>query len=166
METIQIVGYKNSGKTTTAIKLIEKFSQRGIQVASLKHHGHGGIPLGLENKDSFKHQQAGAMISGVEGEGILQLAKRKAWSLEQILAIYEIFGVDLLILEGFKREHYQKVVLINKEEDLILLDETTNILAVISSIPVKSSSYITFNTYELQDFCDWMLQWYKNKAIR
>jgi molybdopterin-guanine dinucleotide biosynthesis protein B len=165
MEVIQIIGYKNSGKTTIAKKLIEVLSQQGIQVASIKHHGHGGLPLGIENTDSSKHQQAGAIVSGVEGEGMLQLTRQHGWSLEQMVGIYEILHIDVLIIEGFKRDNYKKVVLINKEEDLILLEEATNIAAVITSLPVKSSSYPVFKRTQLERFCDWVLETFITKGI-
>ncbi|WP_170138891.1 molybdopterin-guanine dinucleotide biosynthesis protein B [Oceanobacillus chungangensis] len=165
MEVIQIIGYKNSGKTTTASKLIEVLSQQGIQVASLKHHGHGGKPLGIENTDSFKHHKAGAIVSGVEGEGMFQLTNHHSWNLEQMLAIYEILNIDVLVIEGFKQSKYKKVVLINKEEDLILLEEATNIVAVITSLPLESSFYPIFKRTHLRRFCDWMYQTYIAKGI-
>src|SRR5690625_1984789 len=87
MKTMQIVGYKSSGKTTLTTRLIELLSARSVRVASLKHHGHGGVPLGLEETDSEKHRQAGALIAGVEGAGVLQLSNHHAWRMEQMVAI-------------------------------------------------------------------------------
>ncbi|QQK74745.1 molybdopterin-guanine dinucleotide biosynthesis protein MobB [Salicibibacter cibarius] len=39
---LQVVGYKNSGKTTLMEELVKAFSAREMHVAALKHHGHGG----------------------------------------------------------------------------------------------------------------------------
>lgn len=162
MEIMQIVGYKNSGKTTTVNTLINVFTEKGIRVATLKHHGHGGIPIGFENTDSEKHRRAGAIISGVEGEGILQLSNSSAWDMEQMLAIYKFINVELLIVEGFKKENFQKIVLINKEEDLALLKQVTNIQAVITALPLKDNShpYPVFRRGERDKFCEWILEKY------
>lgn len=37
---IQIVGYKNTGKTTLTAALIGHFSSMGLKVAAIKHDGH------------------------------------------------------------------------------------------------------------------------------
>ena len=34
---IGIAGWKNAGKTTLAVRLVEEFSQRGLRVATIKH---------------------------------------------------------------------------------------------------------------------------------
>lgn len=156
MEIIQIVGFKNSGKTTLASKMIAMLSESGYTVASLKHHGHGGAPIGLENTDSAKHKQAGAVISGVEGEGILQLSAA-SWDVEQLIAIYQLMGVDVLVMEGFKKEPFPKVVLINREEDFSLLEQVKNIQAVITSLSFDTPvMYPVFKTSKIDEFYEWM----------
>lgn len=162
MDIIQIVGYKNSGKTTTVNALIKAFSEKGLRVATLKHHGHGGIPIGLDDTDSERHRKAGAVISGVEGEGILQLSTSCSWDIEQMIAIYERMYIEILIIEGFKKENFKKVVLINQEEDLVLLEQVTKIQAVITSVPLKGNaySYPIFDRNERR-FYDWMLRNYQ-----
>src|SRR5690625_4756248 len=117
MDIIQIIGYKNSGKTKLSETLIQFFSQKNIRVASLKHHGHGGIPYGIEETDSEKHRQAGALIAGVKGENLLQLSNQHPWKMEQMISIYKLLNIELLILEGFKQYHYDKIVLIRGLED-------------------------------------------------
>jgi len=78
---LQIVGYQNSGKTTLAEKLISYACNKGLRVGSIKHHGHGGAPASNLTKDSTRHAQAGAVVSAVEGDGVvqLQLAKNTYW---------------------------------------------------------------------------------------
>ena len=48
----QIVGFKNSGKTTLIKNLIHLLTDQQIEVAVLKHHGHGGIPDIGENQNA------------------------------------------------------------------------------------------------------------------
>ena len=114
--TIQVVGFKNSGKTTLVCNLIELATQDGWKVASLKHHGHGGTPNIVENTDSERHKQAGSIMAGVEGEGLLHLSiSQSEWTLKKILAFYKQVDIDLLIIEGYKNADFPKIVLISKE---------------------------------------------------
>jgi molybdopterin-guanine dinucleotide biosynthesis adapter protein len=141
MENVfQIVGYQNSGKTTLMEKVIQAAVKQGRRVASIKHHGHGGVPDG--QKDSERHQQAGAMLAGVEGDGILQLAiARDRWLLQDIIALYRPFSVDCIFVEGYKKEPYPKAVLIRDEKDLPLL-KLENIQCVISWIDLPESQMV------------------------
>lgn len=157
LKVIQVVGYKNSGKTTTVSACLRHFKDSGIQVASFKHHGHGGVPDGLENKDSMKHQEAGAEIAGVTGEGLLQFTREKPWELEQVIPIYEALGIEVLFVEGFKREVYPKVVLISEEKDKTLLEELTEIIAVVSDLEIETNVPV-FNSNELLELSHWIYE--------
>ncbi|MBP1969896.1 molybdopterin-guanine dinucleotide biosynthesis protein B [Virgibacillus natechei] len=159
MEIIQIVGYKNSGKTTLAKALIETLANQGSRVASLKHHGHGGVPLGIEETDSAKHRRAGAVLSGVEGDGLFQVSNQQPWAMEEMLAIYQLKNIEVVIMEGFKKQSYKKVVLVRKEEDLPLLEELTNIKAVLTPLELEQESYPypIFNRTEMEVLVDWIV---------
>lgn len=139
--------------------MITELASRNLRVASLKHHGHGGLPLGLSDTDSEKHRQAGAVLSGVVGEHIFQLSQNE-WTLRQLIQVYEIMNVNVLVLEGFKHEDYPKIVLINEEKDFELLRELTNIQAIITNFPEKvdrvdSTIFHKKNTTEfIQWYCD------------
>ncbi|OZM56620.1 molybdopterin-guanine dinucleotide biosynthesis protein B [Lottiidibacillus patelloidae] len=142
MLTIQVVGYKNSGKTTLVCELIKIFSKDGLKIASLKHHGHGGAPVSVENTDTAKHEKAGAIMTGVEGEGVFQLSiKQHSWKMEQLLAFYHICEIDLLIIEGFKEHDFEKIVLIRDEEDLHLLKQLSNIKVILTSLELNEEDY-------------------------
>lgn len=128
---IQVVGYKNSGKTTLVSKVIKTCHQKGIKIATLKHHGHGGKPEEPKGFDSSRHLAAGAVVSGVEGDGRLQLSIENV-SIEQILAMYEWLTYDFLLIEGYKQLRYPKVVMVKKESDLVLLEQLTHVkLAIV-----------------------------------
>lgn len=131
----QIVGYKNSGKTTFMNKLINYYTLCGIRVGALKHHGHGGEPnepAFSQGTDSEKHWKAGADISGVQGESILQLSlkPKNPLQLEEILAIYDIIKPDIILVEGYKYASFPKVVLLNDLENDQLLTKVTNPIAI------------------------------------
>ncbi|AYE51183.1 molybdopterin-guanine dinucleotide biosynthesis protein B [Priestia megaterium NCT-2] len=152
---IQIVGYQNSGKTTLVEKLIAKAKQEGLRVASIKHHGHGGVPDNIcssKFKDSIRHYKAGAIVSSVEGDGVLQLsAKVDNWGLEKTLKLYELFSPQVIFIEGYKQEHYPKVVLIRSQNDLSLLRSLTNIKCVISHIKLDKEAVKKHRVFQLDE---------------
>lgn len=159
----QIVGYQNSGKTTLTEKLIERFTQEGKRIATIKHHGHGGIPhAGDEQKDTFRHRRAGALVTGVEGAGMLQIhATKEEWTLQGIIRLYEAFSVDVILIEGYKQDEYEKVVLIRSEEDLSLLHTLKNIICIISWVPlsaVVSDAYPAFHIKDEKIYVEWLIE--------
>ncbi|WP_374723001.1 molybdopterin-guanine dinucleotide biosynthesis protein B [Peribacillus tepidiphilus] len=148
---LQVVGYKKSGKTTLIKKIIEEATSRGLRVAALKHHGHGGPPEAAEGTDSVVHQRAGAVMSGVAGEGVLQLSiVVEDWPIDKIMAFYALVSFDFLVIEGYKKERFPKIVLVRKEEDLHLIEDLTEIVAIISPehVKIKRGNYEIFTNQE------------------
>lgn len=128
---VQIVGYKNSGKTTLAEHLVRGLSALGVRVATIKHHGHGGKPSRAENTDSSKHLNAGAAAAAVIGDGEWQLTltDRMPLNLEQMIELQRSLGAEFILMEGFKKAPYPKIVMLRDETDEELLG-LENIIAV------------------------------------
>jgi len=128
---IQIVGYKNSGKTTVTELLIECFKEAGFRTGAVKHHGHGGKPDRIEDTDSNKYLQAGATCSAVYGDGEWQFTVTDdiPFDLNAMIQLQETLGATLILIEGFKKLNYPKIVLLRDEKDWNLL-ELSNIKAV------------------------------------
>lgn len=141
MENIlQIVGYKNSGKTTLVEQLLSLFTREGYRVSTVKHHGHGGIPTSSTDSDRFS--RAGAQGSLVEGEGSIHLyAQKQSWSLSELIQIQTIVSKPTMILvEGWKHERYRKIVLIRNQADLALL-QLENICCALVREDVQTGNW-------------------------
>lgn len=163
MKIIQVVGYKNSGKTRTVLELVAYFREQGMEVATLKHHGHGGVPLGLEAKDSALHRDAGAIVAGVEGDGLFQLSKPTPWRLEELIGIYRFWKVDVLIIEGFKEAGYEKILLLKDEKGSDLLQKLSNVIAVVTTHSLESGKP-HFSPDALQELAEWLVcDWWQEK---
>ncbi|MGE7883200.1 molybdopterin-guanine dinucleotide biosynthesis protein B [Bacillus sp. NPDC094077] len=158
---LQIVGYQNSGKTTLVEKVVHALAKREMKVATIKHHGHGGFPE-VAQKDSERHRKAGAVVSSVEGAGLLSLSSlREEWSLQEIIHLYEFFEVDTILIEGYKKESYPKVVLLRSAEDAELLHKVENVVAVITWHDAPANlreEYEVFHITEEELYIDWFLQ--------
>ncbi|MEW4285383.1 molybdopterin-guanine dinucleotide biosynthesis protein B [Priestia koreensis] len=129
MNILQVVGYKNTGKTTVVEKIVGYLSLR-YQVSSLKHHGHGGAP-DLHQTDSSRHFEAGAIASGVEGDGVFYMQTNDI-KVEKMLQIYELLGAEVCVIEGYKHVPYPKIVIVRNPQDYELLKKLENIHLVLT----------------------------------
>lgn len=148
---IQVAGFSNSGKTTLVEKLVSAATKKAFRVGTIKHHGHGGELATLdEGKDSWKHRQAGSIVSAAVSKGMLQLnvARENAWHPEELLSLYQNFPIDIVIIEGFKASPFPKVVILKDETDLKLLNTLNNIFCVISWFPLTPE----MNNHEIPHF--------------
>ncbi|MFQ6551281.1 molybdopterin-guanine dinucleotide biosynthesis protein B [Aestuariibius insulae] len=105
-----VVGYKNSGKTGLMERLVSDLTGRGLTVSTVKH-AHHHFDLDQEGKDSYRHRTAGA------GQVLLSSATR--WALMSELRgapepplsnlLTRLDPVDLVLVEGFKRDSHPKI---------------------------------------------------------
>jgi len=110
MKVFGVTGWKNSGKTTLMERLVTEICRRGLTVSTIKH-AHHNVDVDQPGKDSHRHRQAGA------NEVILASANRWALMhelrgaseppLEALLA--HLAPVDLVLIEGYKRESHAKI---------------------------------------------------------
>lgn len=85
---LQVVGYKNAGKTTFIEALLVYLQRDHYKIATIKHHGHGGEPDGMT--DSRRFLEKGATASLVEGDGTIHLATTAGdGSLKQLVQMQE-----------------------------------------------------------------------------
>ncbi|WP_010283394.1 molybdopterin-guanine dinucleotide biosynthesis protein B [Bacillus timonensis] len=154
---LQVVGYQNCGKTTLVEKIVKRGTEQGVKIATIKHHGHQSSLESLQlEKDSSRHFKAGASATIVEGGGSLQLeAKTSGWTLEKLIQLYAFFENDMILIEGFKKEDYPKIILIRKDEDIELLTSLTNIVAVISWIPIQCK-FPLFHIKDEESYLRWI----------
>lgn len=136
-------------------------SRIGFQMGTIKHHGHGGAPdTAVSKKDTQRHQEAGAMLTAVEGNGDLMLSWGKDnWTIDKILDVYAQFNLDIILIEGYKNAALPKVVLIREHEDEVLLSALNNIKAVISWYPlISKGAYPIFFIKEEEKILNWFYE--------
>ena len=110
MRIIGLAGWSGSGKTTLITKLIPCLLARGVKVSTLKH-AHHGFDMDRPGKDSFMHREAGAtevIVSSAKRWAILhELRGEEEWDLGALVA--KMSPVDLVLVEGFKRDAFPKL---------------------------------------------------------
>jgi len=122
MRIIGLAGWSGSGKTTLITKLIPSLLTRGLRVSTLKH-AHHGFDLDKPGKDSFVHRTAGAtevIISSAKRWAILhELREEPEWNMADLVA--KMSPVDLVLVEGFKRDAFPKLEIHRAENGKPLL---------------------------------------------
>lgn len=108
MRIVSIVGYKNTGKTSLTIKVIEELCKRGFKVASIKH-SHHKMEIDHENKDTWKHKEAGSdLVVGIGERTFFNI--NESMPLEKLLFLIKVIDdVDFVVIEGFKTYKYAKI---------------------------------------------------------
>jgi len=107
---VAIVGWKNSGKTTLTVRLVEELVGRGHRVATVKH-AHHAFQIDEADTDSARHRRAGAqqvaVVSAERVAMIRELRDTPEPSLADVLQLLE--PSDLVIAEGYKRAPVAKI---------------------------------------------------------
>ncbi|PUB15483.1 molybdopterin-guanine dinucleotide biosynthesis protein B [Yoonia sediminilitoris] len=110
MKIYGVVGYKNAGKTGLMERLVAEITGRGFTVSTLKH-AHHRVDVDQPGKDSFRHRQAGAsqviLSSGTRWAMMTELRDATEPTLAEL--IDRLDPVDLVLIEGYKRDSHAKV---------------------------------------------------------
>lgn len=134
---LQIIGYKNAGKTTLLCKLLEQLKARGMRVGTIKHDGHD-FDIDHPGTDTWKHRSAGAEVVAITSATQTAWIRNQPSSLETLLVQME--GLDVVLVEGFKQADYPKLVVLRTAEDVPLLAQVTHPVAVILGPAAASTS--------------------------
>ncbi|MBB6443523.1 molybdopterin-guanine dinucleotide biosynthesis protein B [Bacillus benzoevorans] len=165
----QITGYQNSGKTTYLNKLLTILARQNVRTVTLKHHGHGGKPNVVEDADSACHIASGAAASLVEGGGRLLLQTENiAWTLEEEINLLTLLRPELILIEGHKHEHFPKLVFLRDRNDVHLLSDLKNIIAVIYQNQEPEEVVNLFPVFHRNDPASiaWVLNYIMSQVIK
>lgn len=134
MKILGVIGWRNSGKTTLIVELIERFTSAGLSVSSIKH-AHHAFEIDYPGKDSYRHREAGARE--------VLVASSKRWALihqskeeeEPDLAflLSRMSKADLVLVEGFKQHPHPKLeVYLKGQENPLLAPGDPSIIAIVT----------------------------------
>jgi molybdopterin-guanine dinucleotide biosynthesis protein B len=139
MNVFGITGWKNAGKTGLMERLVVEIIGRGYTVSTLKH-AHHTFDVDHPGKDSHRHRIAGAsqvLLASTERWALMNEHRgTQEPSLPELLA--KLDPVDLILIEGWKRDSHPKVEAWRAEtgNPLIAPNDPT-ILAVASDIGLE-----------------------------
>lgn len=110
MRIYGVVGWKNAGKTGLMERLVTEITGRGHSVSTVKH-AHHSFDVDHEGKDSHRHRVAGArevlLASRSRFALMHELRDAPEPTLDDLLT--RLSPVDLVLVEGYKRDGHPKV---------------------------------------------------------
>ena len=159
MKLYGVTGWKNAGKTVLMERLIADITARGLTVSTVKH-AHHAFDVDQPGKDSHRHRAAGAAQVLVASRNrwalMTELRAAPEPTLDQLLA--RLDPVDLVLVEGYKRDRHPKIEARRTEtaQDLIAACDGT-IEAVASDQPIPGLAVPVFHLDDVRAIADFIL---------
>jgi len=138
MKIYGVVGWKNAGKTGLMERLVAEITNRGFTVSTVKH-AHHTFDVDQPGRDSHRHRVAGAsevlLASGQRFALMHELRGADEPTLAELLP--RLSPVDLVLIEGFKRDGHPKVEAYRAEPgNPLIAPGDDSIRAVASDVPL------------------------------
>lgn len=156
MKVFGVAGYKNAGKTGLMERLVTEITGRGFSVSTLKH-AHHRFDVDQPGKDSHRHRVAGAqqvlLSSGTRWALMSELRDAPEPPLSDLLAQFS--PVDLILIEGYKREPHPKIEAFRAEPDNPLMapnDPTIRAIASDCMVDAPCPRFDLDDTFAIADF--------------
>jgi molybdopterin-guanine dinucleotide biosynthesis protein B len=121
MKVYGVIGWKNSGKTSLMERLVAEITGRGFSVSTVKHVHHS-VDLDQPGKDTFRHRAAGAReVVLASADRLAILVEHRGPEPELPVVLARMAPVDLVLVEGYKRDAHPKVEVWRTETDQPLI---------------------------------------------
>jgi molybdopterin-guanine dinucleotide biosynthesis adapter protein len=156
MRVFGVVGYKNTGKTGLMERLVTEITGRGFTVSTVKH-AHHNFDVDHEGKDSYRHRTAGAsqvlLSSGNRWALMSELRGADEPALDVLLG--KLDPVDLVLIEGYKRDSHPKIETYRSATNGRLLapnDPTILAIAADCAVDAEQPKFDLDHTAAIADF--------------
>jgi molybdopterin-guanine dinucleotide biosynthesis protein B len=160
MRIIGLAGWSGSGKTTLLTKVIPRIAARGLKVSTLKH-AHHAFDIDLPGKDSHTHRMAGAtevlVGSANRWAQVHELRGEPEPGLDALLR--RLSPVDLVLVEGYKRERHPKLEVYRAVVGKPLLQpDDPAIVAIASDRPLPAARVPVVDLDDVDGIVDILLR--------
>ena len=157
IKVIGVVGWKDVGKTFFATEIIKLLVSKKFKVGSIKH-AHHDFDIDQHGTDSFKHRNAGSnqviISSSKRWAKIIENNNKKEKNLDQL--IKEFQEIDIVIVEGFKKENHPKIEIIAKNSQIIN-SELKNVIAFVSD-EIFDSNIPVFKKNDIESLVEFIIK--------
>ena len=143
---IGLAGCSGAGKTTFLEKLTAELKGRGCRVGVIKHTSHS-VEFDRPGKDTWRHARAGADVVALASLNNVTVVRKfqSPPGPEDVLPLVD--GVDLIIIEGFKKSGWPKIEIMRDEVLECPVIPAEELLAVVGGFaPVEGVPF-----YGLED---------------
>ncbi|MTI03014.1 molybdopterin-guanine dinucleotide biosynthesis protein B [Roseibium sp. RKSG952] len=159
MRIYGVTGWKDAGKTGLMERLVAEITGRGFSVSTVKH-AHHAFDVDQPGRDSYRHRTAGAnevlLASGKRVALMQELRGAPEPSLEELLG--RLSPVDLILIEGYKRERHPKIEAFRKEPGNPLIAANDETIRAVASDTELTLDRPVFDLNDTQAIADFVLQ--------
>ena len=145
---IQVVGTKDTGKTSLIERLTRELVSRGRTVAYIKHT-HVEATLEAEETDTARMRAAGATVTALTGSDYTIAHRSSGRGVEELSFRVAAPG-DIVLAEGFKGTPGKKIAIAAGDLDIASLE---NVIAVVGDAP-DGFKGPTFSPDRTTEICD------------
>jgi len=160
MKVLGLAGWSGAGKTTLIVKLIPELVGRGVSVSTIKH-AHHAFDVDKPGKDSYRHREAGAteVLVASEHRWALMHEHRGESEPDAAALMRHMTPVDLLLIEGFKREVHDKLEVFRRDIGKPLLSAgDPSFIAILSDGPVPESDLPVIDLDDVAVIADFIIR--------
>jgi molybdopterin-guanine dinucleotide biosynthesis protein MobB len=159
MRIYGVAGWKNAGKTGLMERLVSEITLRGFSVSTVKH-AHHSFDVDHPGKDSHRHRVAGArevLLASKNRFALMhELRDEHEPSLAELLS--KLAPVDLILVEGYKRDQHPKVEAHRSETgNPLIAPKDDTVRAVASDVPLDLDRPV-FDLNDTVAIADFILQ--------
>ncbi|OSN05087.1 molybdopterin-guanine dinucleotide biosynthesis protein MobB [Lonsdalea britannica] len=138
---LAIAAYSGTGKTTLLTQLIPLLKASGIRVGMIKHTHHE-MDIDTPGKDSYRLRKAGAdqtLVASAKRWALMtETPDQSEPDLAWLASRMDHTKLDLVLVEGFRREKIPKIVLYRQDTGHNVADLIDNdTLAIASDVPLN-----------------------------
>jgi len=139
---IGLAAWSGTGKTTLLRALLPRLRERGLRVGVVKH-AHHDFDIDIPGKDSYELRRAGAthVLVGSRRRWalVVETDLQEDPSLADMLAHLSGEALDVILIEGLKREDIPKIELHRPALGMpTLFPDDPNIVAVAADRPIAT----------------------------
>lgn len=153
-KVVAFVGYADSGKTEVICRLLPVLAARGLRIAVLKHSHHADLDRGDQGKDTWRYRRAGARAVALAAPGLVQVTRVFDGEppLQEALAALGD-GVDLILVEGYKKGPLPKVAVLRPEDKEA--PDFPHLIALVGEGPVDTTLPV-FQPHQVEELGRWL----------
>ena len=140
MKVIGLAGWSGAGKTTLLTRVIPHLLKEGLRVSVIKH-AHHAFDVDVPGKDSWRHRHSGAtevLVSSTQRWALMHELRGAAEPrLPELLS--KLSSVDLVVVEGFKREPHRKIEVHRAANDKpLLFPDDPGIAGIATDVAIET----------------------------
>lgn len=153
--TIKIIGFKNSGKTTTINSFIRFAKNHNISTFTIKHDVHDG-DMDQPNTDTHSFSDSGSDTVALINQTHLMIKQKitKCFNVNSLIND----KYDLFLIEGFKDNDFKKIIMLTdlNKEPFQNMDNIITFASLNSNLYKKDPTIADFSTEIKRQ------KWFKN----